>query len=86
MAKLQFSEGMLKRAHNKGKFTLGEYTTYYGCLYMVSFFDIKTRIVTLNRLRRDNRGSNKDISFEELFEKANRLTRKEAKKRYSFIY
>ena len=86
MAKLQFSEGMFKRAENKGKFTLGEYVVYGCCLYMVSFFDIKKRIVSLDRLKRNHRGGYKDITFEELFKNGYRLTRKEAKKQYSFIY
>ena len=86
MAKLQFSENMFKRAESKGKLTLGEYVVYGCCLYMASFFDTKEKTVFLRRLTRNNRGNDIEVSFEELFKRGNRITRKEAKERYSFIY
>ena len=86
MAKVQITEAMLKRAEQKGKLTLGEYVVYGAILYTVSFFDLKEKTATLFRVKNTIHGGVKEISLDTLYSRCHRLSRKEAKSRYSFVY
>jgi len=86
MAKVQITEGMLKRAANRGKLTLGEYVVYKGILYMASFFSMEKREITLSRVKNVRGSGYLNISFEDLISKGHRLTHRESQKRYSYVY
>ena len=78
----RFTREDIKKATSEGKFTLGGYVVFRCLLYTASFFDNKKEKITLSRVKNVRGSGYKDISYEDFFSECQKLTTKQARKRY----